>query len=222
MQKRTILNHNIEQLNSLLTKMGDLVDTAVENAVTALMQRQYNLAGQVVIEDEAVNELRHQVEKLALQTIATQQPIAGDLRAIMSAVYIALDLERIGDHAANVGRLVMRIRDEEPFDSYYKLPGMAQRSREMVRDALQAFLTRDEALARAVMSDDDRIDNRYAELLRETVRDMREDNYIQRATVLLLAGQNLERVGDRATNIAERAIFVISGIMEEVPTEPDF
>lgn len=222
MKMRTVLEKDIQQLENLLEKMGGLVDTAVDYAVVSLIQRQPERARQVVADDEAINDLRHKIEKSALQTIATQQPLAGDLRAIMSAVYIALDLERIGDHAANIGRLVLRIEEDEPFESLYKLPGMAQRAREMIHDALQAFLARDEALAREVMTDDDQIDVRYAELIQETLRDMRDDAYIQRATTLLLVGQNLERVGDRATNIAERTIFVLSGVMEEVPTEPDF
>jgi len=174
MQKRTVLDKDIEQLNHLLTQMSGLVDTAVDYAVVALIQRRPNLARQVVQEDKAVNELRHQVENIALRTIATQQPIAGDLRSILSPVYIALDLERIGDHAANIGRLLLRLSDDEQFESFYKLPGMAQRSREMVRDAMLAFLARDESLARTVMSNDDRIDVRYAELIQETLRDMRQ------------------------------------------------
>lgn len=222
MQKRSVLEKEIGRLNNRLEKMSGLVDTAVDYAVVALVQRRPDLARQVVSDDDAVNKLRHEIESRALQTIATQQPMAGDLRAIMSAVYIAIDLERIGDHAANIGRLVLRLDVETPFESFYKLPGMAQRAREMVHDAIKAFLTRNDELARMVMSDDDRIDVRYAELIEETLRDMREDSYIQRATTLLLVGQNLERIGDRATNIAERVIFVISGVMEEVPTETDF
>lgn len=221
-QKRTLLEQQIEALNILIQQMSQLADAAIEQAMAALLQRDSPLAEQVIAQDTAVNALRHQVEQLTLKSIATQQPMAGDLRAILSAVYVALDLERIGDHAANVARLVLRLAAEEAIDSYYGLPGMALHAREMVRLSVNAFLTHDQKLAQEVMQADDQVDARYADLIQATLRDMKTDATIQRATMLLLVGQNLERIGDRATNIAERAVFVVSGVMEEVPSEPDF
>jgi len=218
--KRSLLDKEVETLNSLIQQMSQLVEQATDLAAQALLERNEELAYQIITNDSQVNTLRYQVEKLALQSIATQQPIAGDLRAIMAAVYVALDLERIGDHAVNVARLVLRVEEEGPFTSLYKLPAMAQRAREMVHEGVMAFLQRDQNLAHTVMFDDDRVDARYAELIHETLQDMRENDYITRATTLLLVGQNLERIGDRATNIAERAIFAASGVVEEVPPGP--
>lgn len=219
-QKRSLLEKDIDALNQTIQQMSHLVEQATDQAAQALQERDGELAQQIIAQDAQVNERRYQVEKLALQAIATQQPMAGDLRAIMAAVYVALELERIGDHAVNIARLVLRVNADGPFTSLYKLPAMAQRARDMVHEAVMAFLQRDENLARTVMVDDDRIDARYAELIQETLQDMREDDYIPRATTLLLAGQNLERIGDRATNIAERAIFAASGVVEEMPSEP--
>lgn len=219
-QKRSLLEKDIDVLNQTIQQMSHLVEQATDQAAQALQGRDGELAQQIIAQDAQVNERRYQVEKLALQAIATQQPMAGDLRAIMAAVYVALELERIGDHAVNIAWLVLRVGADGPFTSLYKLPAMAQRAREMVHEAVMAFLQRDQNLARTVMADDDRIDARYAELIRETLQDMREDDYIPRATTLLLAGQNLERIGDRATNIAERAIFAASGVVEETPSEP--
>lgn len=219
-QKRSLLEKDIDTLNQTIQQMSHLVEQATDQAAQALRERDRELAQQIIAQDVQVNELRYQVEKLALQAIATQQPMAGDLRAIMTAVYVALELERIGDHAVNIARLVLRVNADGPFTSLYKLLAMAQRARDMVHEAVMAFLQRDENLARLVMADDDRIDARYAELIRETLQDMRDDDYIPRATTLLLVGQNLERMGDRATNIAERAIFAASGMVEETPSEP--
>ncbi|GIK57322.1 MAG: phosphate signaling complex protein PhoU [Chloroflexi bacterium] len=219
-QKRSLLEKDIDVLNQTIQQMSHLVEEATAQAVQALLERDGEVERQIINQDAQVNGLRYQVEKLALQAIATQQPMAGDLRAIMTAVYVALELERIGDHAVNIARLVLRVDADRPFTSLYKLPAMAQRARDMVHEAVLAFLQRDEDLARLVMADDDRIDARYAELIRETLQDMRDDDYIPRATTLLLVGQNLERIGDRATNIAERAIFAASGVVEEAPSEP--
>ncbi|MCL4263990.1 MAG: phosphate signaling complex protein PhoU [Anaerolineae bacterium] len=220
LQKRSLLEKDIDALNQTIHQISHLVQEAIAQAVQALLERDGEVARQIINQDAQVNELRYQVEKLALQAIATQQPMAGDLRAIMTAVYVALELERIGDHAVNIARLVLRVDADGPFTSLYKLPAMAQRARDMVHEAVMAFLQRDENLARLVMADDDRIDTRYAELIQETLQDMRDDDYIPRATTLLLVGQNLERIGDRATNIAERAIFAASGVVEEAPSEP--
>ncbi|HRQ40026.1 MAG TPA: phosphate signaling complex protein PhoU [Chloroflexota bacterium] len=220
LQKRSLLEKEVDALNRTIQQMSHLVEEATDQATQALLERDGELAHQIIAHDAQVNDLRYQVEKLALQAIATQQPMAGDLRAILAAVYVALELERIGDHAVNIARLVLRVAADGPFTSLYKLPAMAQRARDMVHEAVMAFLQRDENLARLVMADDDRIDVRYAELIQETLHDMRDDEYIPRATTLLLVGQNLERIGDRATNIAERTIFARSGVVEETPSEP--
>lgn len=222
MQTRTILEKDIAQLNTQIKQMQELVDRAVEQAIMALTAVDAAAAQTVIQEDAAINALRHKVENDALISIARQQPMAGDLRAIMTAVYVAQELERMGDHAVNVARLMLRVNEEGEFSSLHKLPKMSRRVRRMAREAVQALLQGDLDLAQKVMADDERVDYRYGDLIRETLQEMRDDAYINRATTLLLIGQNLERIGDRATNIAERVQFLVTGVFKEGPSEPDF
>jgi phosphate transport system protein len=137
--------------------------------------------------------------------------MASDLRTVIAATHLAVELERIGDHAAGIARLVERLDVGESFDSFHKLPKMAQRSREMMQTAVEAFVKRDVALARGLFQRDEKLDKHYHKVYRETISEIQVDTYIKRGTFLLWVGHNLERIGDRATNIAERVIFMMTG-----------
>jgi phosphate transport system protein len=211
MQLRHVLDQELGSLNDNLLKLGSMVDEAILLAMQALYDRDTNLAHQVIQGDEAVNLLRYEIEEECFRILATQQPMAIDLRTVIAATHLAVELERIGDHGAGIARLVERLDDEEAFDSLHKLPKMARRSRYMVQTALEAFVKRDVELARLLFEEDDKMDKHYLKVYRETIGEMQDDTYIRRGTFLLWVSHNLERIGDRATNIAERVIFMQTG-----------
>jgi phosphate transport system protein len=221
-QLRHILDQELAGLNANILKLSSMIDEAILQAMQALYQRDVNLAQQVFHGDEAINLLRYEIEEECFRILATQQPTATDLRTVIAATHLAVELERIGDHAAGIARLVERLDDQEAFDSLHKLPKMAERSRQMVQTAVEAFVKRDAELAQTLFKRDDKLDKHYAKVYRDTISEMQDDAYIQRGTFLLWVGHNLERIGDRATNIGERVIFMKTGqfIENDVVIEP--
>ena len=209
-QQRTVLNQELSELREDIISMGSMVDSAIEKAMIALDTRDVILAREVVAGDEEINHLRFKIEEAALLTLATQQPMAKDLRSVIAGIHFAVELERIGDHAAGVARLVERLEGEGELDTLYKLPKMADRARDMVRVSLQAYIQEDAEMAGTVMSRDDKIDKQYRKLYRRALQKMQDSDYIRRATFLLWIGHNLERIGDRALNLAERVIFIVT------------
>ena len=218
---RSLLDAGLNSLNEKILQMSSLTDSMIERAMIALYNRDVPLAQQVVADDQTVNEIRYALEDEALQIMATQQPMASDLRRVIAAVHIAVELERIGDHASGIANLVERMQEEEEIESLHKLPKMAKRARSMVQDGVEAFVTFDPDMAHAMIGKDDKIDRQYRRLFRETLEEMRDDEYIRRATFLLWVGHDLERIGDRATNIAERVIFMATGDHIEVMADID-
>ncbi|MFZ0543837.1 MAG: phosphate signaling complex protein PhoU [Candidatus Promineifilaceae bacterium] len=210
-QLRHVLDQELATLNANILRLSSMVDEAILQAMRALYERDINLAQQVMLGDEQINLLRYEIEEECFRILATQQPTATDLRTVIAATHLAVELERIGDHAAGIAHLVERLDDEEPFDSFHKLPKMTARSREMVQTAVEAFVKRDVELAQSLFKRDDKLDKHYSKVFQETIADMRDESYIQRGTFLLWVGHNLERIGDRATNIAERVIFMQTG-----------
>ena len=142
--------------------------------------------------------------------LTVEAPLATDLRRVIAAIHIAVELERIGDHAAGIARLVERMENEEEIESLHKLPKMAKRARSMVQTGVEAYVTCDDGLATAMIGKDDKIDRQYRKLFQETIKEMHDDDYIRRATYLLWVGHDLERIGDRASNIAERVVFMVT------------
>jgi phosphate transport system protein len=218
---RSLLDKELTHIRDNIIRLGDMVDKAIEKAMEAMDSRNVALAQAVVAADEEVNLLRYQIEQECLRVLATQQPAAVDLRTVIAAIHLTVELERIGDHASGIARLVARLGREEEIDSLHKLPKMAKRARQMVHEGITAFINRDAALAHAMIKQDDKIDKQYKRLFRETVEEMKDEAYIRRATFLLWIGHNLERIGDRATNIAERVIFMVTGEFVEVPFDTD-
>ena len=189
----------------------------------ALDTRNVALAQEVVATDESINQLRFKIEEEALLILATQQPMAKDLRSVIAGIHFAVELERIGDHAAGIARLVERLEGEASLDTLYKLPKMAKRAREMVQTSVQAYVEENADLANTVMSRDDKIDKQYRKLSQNALEQMQNPEYIRRANFLLWIGHNLERIGDRALNLAERVIFMITGeFVENLDDIDDF
>ncbi|MCA9948282.1 MAG: phosphate signaling complex protein PhoU [Anaerolineales bacterium] len=218
---RSVLDDKLGLLNKKLLQLSSMVDTALENSMTALYDRNPELATEVISGDQVINDVRYEIEDDALSILATQQPMAGDLRKVVAAIHIAVELERIGDHASGIASLVARMADEEDIDSLHKLPKMAARARQMVSTSVKAYVEHNESLAYSMIAKDDKIDRQYRQLFRETLIEMRDDDYIRRATYLLWVGHDLERIGDRATNIAERVIFMVSGNHIEIASDMD-
>lgn len=205
------------QVRNDLVLLGDMVDQAIEDAITALKNRDMALARQVIVNDRLLNRVRFRVDEMCLRMLATQQPTATDLRVIIAAMNIVLDLERMGDHAANVAKIAIRMGDTPPLKPLIDIPYMAKICRNMLDRALSAYLAMDPEAARAIINDDEQVDQLYDQVFRELLTYMLEDDRtIKRAMHLLFIAHNLERIADRVTNICERVIYVKTGEMTEL------
>jgi phosphate transport system protein len=213
---RTVLDNELNALRDNILRLASMVDTAIEQAMAALDSRDVALATQVDHGDQEINLLRYTIEEDSLRLLATQQPTARDLRRVIAGIHLAVELERIGDHAAGIARLVERLENEQEIDSLHKLPKMAKHARQMLQEATEAYIEHDPEKAHSIIKRDDKIDKQYRKLFRETLKEMRDDDYIRRATYLLFVGHSLERIGDRATNIAERVVFMTTGEYIEI------
>ncbi len=219
LQSRATLDRELADLNTAVVRLSSMADAALEQAMEALYARDSELALQIEQEDVFINDLRFEIEEKCLLILATQQPVAGDLRTIVTTIHVATELERIADHAAGIARLVGRLEQEPEFDTLHKLPKMAKRARKMLSESITAFVERDAELAQSMVRRDDKLDKHYRRLFTETLEEMRDDDYIRRATFLLWVGHDLERVGDRTTNIAERVVFMTTGeFVENIPS----
>jgi len=217
MAARSALDRELGQIRDNLLRMASLVDAAIERAVRAFTERDVALAHQVIQDDATVNQLRFQIEEECLALIATQQPAAGDLRTTIAMMNIIVDLERMGDHAEGIAEMVLRMANEPPLRPLPDLARMAAACRDMLRHALDAFVARDPEMARQVARQDDEIDQFYNQIFRIILSYMIEDpKVITRATYMLWAAHNLERIGDRVTNISERVVFMTTGQMKEL------
>lgn len=214
---RARLDSELRIVRDSIIQLASLVDDAIAHAYEALLTRDLELARRVVAEDGRINAKRYDVEQECLKVLATQYPQATDLRLTLAAMHIAIELERIGDHAAGIAGLVLRMEMDPDFEILARLPRMVKRARDMVSAAVNAFLDQDVEVAAKQIKRDDKLDRQYVKLFRETLETMRkEDGFIRRGTFLLWVGHNLERIGDRATNIAERVIFVATGRYPEM------
>jgi phosphate transport system protein len=209
---RTGFDKDLQELDDKIVKMGSMVDMAVEDGMRSLRERDFALSQQVIQGDLAINDLRYDIEEQALLLFATQQPTASDLRHLIAIIHIAVELERMGDHAEDIANLTERLEGEGEFDTLHKLPKMEKRARAMVQSAIEAFVNRDVELARKLIAKDAKLDKHYYNLRHEVLTEMQDDpDYVRRASFLLWVGHDLERIGDRATNIAERVIFMVTG-----------
>ncbi len=214
---RGLFDQQLTQLRDNIVVMGDLVMVAIEQAIQALKEQNKDKAQQVIEGDEAINAKRHEIEEECLTLIATQQPAAGDLRAIIAAMHIVEELERMGDHATGIAELARRLSDQPHLKPLIDIPRMAEIARAMIDDSLEAYLAHDPSLALRTAQRDAEIDSLYDQLYRELLTYMIEDpRNITRATHLLWVSHNLERIADRAVNICERVIFMTTGEFKEL------
>ncbi|MGA9532407.1 MAG: phosphate signaling complex protein PhoU [Anaerolineales bacterium] len=200
-----------------ILRLSEMVDQAIARSLHSLEQRDQVMAKQVIADDDAINNLRFKIEEDCLKLIATQQPAARDLRAIVAAMNIVVDVERMGDYAAGIAKTVIRMGDEPLLKPLIDIPRMVALSRQMLRDAIEAYATRNAEKARQIASRDDEVDHLYKAIFDELVEIMAETPAsAPRATYLLWVAHNLERMGDRVTNIAERVVFINTGDMKEL------
>lgn len=214
---RQTFDEHLSRTRDDLLAMGDMVDQAIEKAVQALINRDVQLAQKVIDDDEKVNQALRSIQENCEVLIATQQPMATDLRFIIAIFSIANELERMGDYAEGIASLAIRLAGELPLKPYIDIPRMTQKARELLRGQLQAFVDHDEDAARALGRGDDEIDNLYTQVYRELLLFMVQDpTTITRATHLLWVAHNLERIGDRTTNLGEQVVYLVTGQVEEL------
>jgi phosphate transport system protein len=212
-----VFEQQLGDLQDHLVRLGDMVCNAIREAIQALKDRDLELAREVMINDRELNAVRFEVERLALRMLATQQPAAIDLRRIVAAMNVVLDLERMGDHAANVAKIVLRIGVEPPLKPLIDIPQMAERCCDMLHRSLVAYTNVDAEAAQQIIKEDDIVDQLYDQVFRELLTYMLEDDRtVKRAMHLLSIAHNLERIGDRVNNICERVVYLKTGRMKEL------
>ena len=217
MEIRTNFNRRLREIQDDILIMGSMVEAAIITSIKALKERDIDIAKQLISDDALINRKRFEIEEKCIKLIATQQPLAGDLRTIISVLNILTELERIGDYAAGISKIVLMIGNEEHLKPLIDIPRMADKTTLMLRKSLDAFIKQDADKARAVIAEDDDVDNLYDQVFRELLTFMIEDpRTITRATRLIWAAHNLERSADRVTNICERIIYIVTGKMEEL------
>jgi len=201
----------LEQLKNRLLEMGGLAEERVRTAVEGLVARDMALVERVLEGDGPINQLHIEIDNRCFTLLALHQPMAVDLRAIVSAVKINTDLERVGDLAINISEAVTRYLQHPPVKELIDIPRMARVAQAMLRDALDAFVRRDTVLAEAVLNQDDELDGLKTQVFRELLTYMLQaPSTIEPALDLILISRHLERIGDHATNVAEDVIFMVS------------
>lgn len=209
----TSYNDELNQLAQMIAEMGGQVELAIENGTKSLLKLDRELADVTIIADERIDDMQRRIDDMAVSMIARRQPMASDLRSIVTAIHVASDLERVGDMAKQLSRRSLKLDGLSLQPTFYNgvknMTGLVMRQ---VKDALDAYAARDAKAAIAVCNHDDEVDAMYTSLFRELLTYMMEDpRNITPCTHLLFCAKSLERIGDHATNIAERAYYLQTG-----------
>ncbi|MFQ5901406.1 MAG: phosphate signaling complex protein PhoU [Thermodesulfobacteriota bacterium] len=214
---REAYHRALKELEKELLTMGDMVADAIRGSIEALKKRDIEASQEIIKNDLLINKKRFEIEEKCLLLIATQQPMAVDLRTIAAILSIITDLERIADHAEGIAKISVMIGKGPLVKPLIDVPRMAEKGLQMLEKCLKAFIERDSEGARAICDEDDEVDALYEQIYRELLVMMIESHkIIQGATYLMWVAHNLERVADRVTNIAERVVFMVTGRMEEI------
>ena len=211
---RTNIENQLDEIQDDILALASMVEKAITHAIDALRERDLEASQAVVAFDDVIDEKRFSIEERCVDFLALQQPAARDLRWVIALLHIAVELERMGDYAEGIGKISLMMGDEPPLKPLIDIPRMADMAISMLRQSIDSLVTRDIDLARQVCDADDEVDalheQIYNELLLYMIKDPRS---IQRATYLLWVTHDLERTADRATNIAERVIYLVTGKM---------
>ncbi len=216
--RREEFDLKLSDLEGEVEALAGFVSDSINRSVEALKNRDIVASRQVIEFDDYIDDKQSEIEDRCIHLIATQQPVARDLRAIIALLHIAVELERMGDYAEGIGKISLAIGNEQTLKPLIDIPRMAEKATAMLRDSINSLLNRDTAKAQAVVDADDEVDDLYDQVYRELLLYMIEDpQTIQRATYLLWVAHDLERIADRATNIAEQVIFLVHGRDIDVP-----
>jgi phosphate transport system protein len=216
-RSRAALDRDERLVKDGILRMGSLVESQIRDAIKAIVERDAEVAARVIAEDARVNEAQREIADLVVMTIATQSPVARDLRFLMALDHVAFELERIGDHASGIAKQAQRMFEEPAMREYRDLAKMGNLAADQVRGVVSALIDIDDQLARAVAAKDDDIDHGYRTVFGEIMELMRTDpSTVERGTRVILAAHWVERIGDRATNIAEDVVYLATGQVEDL------
>jgi phosphate transport system protein len=217
MALRTGFHQELRTLQDEVLILGSMVDKAIGRSIDALARLDHAEARRIIKDDLQINARRFAIEEQAVVLMATQQPMASDLRRIVAVLNIIVELERMGDYAEGIAKIVLMHGDTPLLKPLVDVPRMAEQARDMLRRSLDAFIRRDASAAIAIAAEDDAVDALYDQIYRELFTYMLQDpTTFDRATWLLWVAHNLERIADRVTNICERVVFEVTGRMEEM------
>lgn len=219
---RKTFEHEIQQVKDEVLLLGSMVEHAIIASVEVLKKRDIKGAEKIIAEDKEINKKRFAIENQLMILIATQQPMAHDLRLLASCMEIISELERMGDYAKGIANINLRMGEEKLLKPLIDIPRMAQKGTDMLHRALSAFINEDVEAAKAIPVEDDEVDALYNQIYRELMMFIIQDpKSIERANWLLWVAHNLERVADRVTNICERTVFIATGEFSEIKSSDD-
>jgi phosphate transport system protein len=213
---RDAFHHELRELEESVVLMATLVESSIARSVQALTQRDPDLAQQVIAGDDTVNEHQRTIRNKTFGVMARQAPVARDLRELVTIQLIINELERMGDHAVGVAKNAIRLAGQPPVKAASALPEMAKLVRQQVREGIQAFVDVNIHVAREICQRDDEIDHLYRAMFTELLSCMQNPDNVPQATSLLFVAHDLERIGDRVTNICEDVIYMVTGEIEEL------
>ena len=214
---RADFDQQLSALQQEVEVLAGIVEKSINRAVDALKRRDLEESQRVIQDDDYIDQKRFEIEERCIDLIATQQPMARDLRVIIALLHIVVELERMGDYAEGIAKISIAMGDSPPLKPLIDIPRMAEKATEMLRNSIDCLLNRDLVKANQVCQADDEVDELYDQVYRELLLFMIQDpQTIQRATYLLWVSHDLERIADRATNIAERVIFLVTGKLTEI------
>lgn len=219
MEARRQFHNDLEVLQQDLLRMGALVEESIFKAVRVLTEQNKELAHEVIRGDDQIDQMEIDLETRSLSLIALQQPLASDLRILGTVLKAVTDLERMADHSVDMAKIILQMDSQPWIKPLIDIPRMAKLVETMVRDGLTAFIRRDVAMAESLAELDDQVDTLYRQIFQELLLLMiSTPSSVQQATLLLLAAQNLERIGDHATNIGEWVIYMVEGVRRDLNT----
>lgn len=214
---RASFDIHLHHLLDDLLLLGGMVEKAIATSLQALKDRDLKTSERVIKEDDFIDQKRWDLEERCLELLATQQPMAGDLRVLVTILHISVELERMGDYAEGIGKISVMMGDQPPLKPLVDIPRMAEKATDMLNRSLDALVRRDVDEAHDVCDSDDEVDDLYEIVYRDLLDLMIKDpDNVKRATYLLWVAHDLERIADRATNIAERVVFMVTGKMTEL------
>ncbi len=217
MKPRETFDSELIRLRDEMLILGSMTEKAIIRSIEVLKRKDQEAARQLIADDLKINRKRFEIEEECVQLVATQQPMAGDLRTIVAVLHIIVDLERMADHAEGIARITLMMGSEPLLKPLIDVPRMAEKGVSMLRRSLESFVNRDAEAARRICDEDDEVDGLHDQVYRELLTYMIADpTTINRATSLLWVAHNLERIADRVTNVCERVVYMVTGRMEEM------